>query len=43
MEKESKQVNVIVLEDGYQSADMLVIATHSSNKQWIWNQGAHSI
>ena len=34
-EKETKKVNAIVLEDGYESDDVLVVATHSSDKQWI--------
>lgn len=32
-------MNVIVLEDGYESANVLVFATHSSDKQWIMDLG----
>ena len=38
-EKEIEQVNATVLEDGYESDDVLVVATHSSNKQWIMDSG----
>ena len=34
-EKETKQVNATVLEDGYESDDVIVVATHSFDKQWI--------
>ena len=33
-------MNATVLEDGYESDDMLVVATHSSNKQWIMDSGS---
>ena len=38
-EKETEQVNATVLEDGYESDDVLVVATNSSDKQWIMDSG----